>query len=179
VTFYDEYRDRLVPWSDVQYAMPRLHESCRWRERPAILELGVRSGQSTSAFLGAAELSGGHVWSVDCNVPDVPAHWLGSDLWTFTQGDDLAVPLPPVAIDVVFIDTTHTFEHTLAELRRFVPLVTPGGTVLLHDTLSVVDDDQRPFPVTTAIATFCAETGRGWTEHGGQYGLGEIARPNG
>lgn len=179
MSFLDEYRERLIPWSDIQYAMPRLHESCRWRQQPAVLELGVRSGQSTSSFLAAAELSAGHVWSVDVNPPDVPPHWLESGLWTFTRGDDMTVPLPPVAVDVLFIDTTHTYEHTLAELRRFVPLVKPGGTVLLHDTYSVVDADPQPFPVTVAIAAFCSETGRGWTEHGGQYGLGEISQPNG
>ena len=51
---------------------------------------------------------------------------------------------------MLFIDTSHAYEHTLAELRKFVPLVAPGGTVLLHDTRLEVPErvgPQPPFPV--------------------------------
>ena len=146
----------------------------------AVLELGVRSGNSTSAFLAAAEANDGHVWSADTERPDVPASWHDSGLWTFIQGDDLTLKPPAEAFDIVFIDTSHHYEHTLAELRRYVPLVAKGGTVLLHDTLLAhVDYEPKPFPVTLALAAFCTETGRGWTEHGGRTGFGEISRPNG
>jgi cephalosporin hydroxylase len=85
----------------------------------------------------------------------------------------------------VFIDTSHAYEHTLAELRRFVPLVAGGGTVLLHDTRyeptpwEVGNVPQPHFPVARALDTFCGETGRSWTDHDAQFGLGEIAQPNG
>ena len=77
----------------------------------------------------------------------MPAHWAGSDLWSFVQGDDLTLELPVTEFDVLFIDTSHFYAHTLTELRRFVPLVKPGGTVLLHDTLLAhVDSEDLPFP---------------------------------
>lgn len=182
MSFLEEYRERVAAWSDVQYCMPRMLEVALRYPEGSILELGVRSGNSTSAFLAAAEKTGGHVWSMDTGVPDVPAHWHDSGLWTFIQGDDTAddVPLDPFMYDVLFIDTSHHYAHTLTELRRFVPIVKPGGTVLLHDTLLAhVDGENLPFPVTLALATFCGETGRGWTEHGGPTGFAEISRPNG
>jgi predicted O-methyltransferase YrrM len=180
VSLEDEYHDRLDALSDVQYCMPHMLATASRYRQVRVLELGVRSGNSTSAFLLAAERTGGHVWSVDTMVPEVPPHWADSGLWTFICGDDLAVPLPGGGFDVVFIDTSHTFSHTLAELRRFVPLVNAGGTVLLHDTLlEHVDGEQVRFPVAHALGEFCRETGREWHEHGGQYGFGELARPNG
>ncbi len=127
MSFEDEYHQRLLPWSDVQYCLPRMHDTAAAYPGVAILELGVRQGYSTSAFLAAAEKAQGHLWSIDVNDPEVPAHWLDSDLWTFIKGDDVVVPFWVPAIDVLFVDTIHTYEHTLAELNRFVPMVKPGG----------------------------------------------------
>jgi predicted O-methyltransferase YrrM len=180
VSFLDEYYDRLDAPSDVQYCMPKMFATAGRYPDARVLELGVRSGNSTSAFLAAAECYGGHVWSVDTMEPAVPFHWHESGLWTLICGDDLVVPLPDGGFDVIYIDTAHTYEHTLAELRRFVPLVKIRGTVLLHDTLlEHVDGDPQPFPVAHALGEFCRETGREWKEHGGMYGFGELARPNG
>lgn len=182
MSFLEEYEERLAQWSDVQYCMPRMRDTALRYPQVTVLELGVRSGNSTSAFLSAAEENGGHVWSMDTEPPGVPARWHDSHLWTFIQGDDMAgdVPSSPFMYDIVFIDTSHHYEHTLAELRKYVPLVKPGGTVLLHDTLLAhVDYEPRPYPVTLALAAFSDETGRGWTEHGGRTGFAEIERPNG
>ena len=179
MSFADEFHERLDVWSDVQYCMPLMVQTGLRYQQVRILELGVRSGNSTSAWLLAAQQTGGHVWSVDTMAPEVPAHWADSGLWTFICGDDLAIPLPDGGFDVVFIDTSHSYAHTLAELRRFVPLVNPGGTVLAHDTLlERVDGEAQPFPVAHALGTYCREAGLSWTEHGGQYGLGEL-RPGG
>ena len=171
MTFHDEYQARLAVWSDVQYCMPRMHDAARSYPEVKVLELGVREGYSTSAFLAAAESAAGHVWSVDIDEPRVPAHWSASGLWTFTRADDLTLTWPAGMFDVLFIDTSHSYEHTLAELCRFVPVVRPGGTVFLHDTIW---GDRG---VAGALHVFCAETGLSWTEHGGQYGLGEIRIP--
>ena len=149
-----------------------------------MLELGVRTGNSTVAVLAAAEEADGHVWSADLEPPHAPDdQWVHSGRWTFLQGDDLEVtpeesPGVPLRPDVLFIDTAHTFDHTLAELRRFVPSVAEGGVVLMHDTL--LTWDHREYQVPQALDTFCAETGRSWTELSeGRYGLGQILKPNG
>ncbi len=146
MSFEDEYHQRLLPWSDVQYCLPRMHDTAAAYPGVAILELGVRQGYSTSAFLAAAEKAQGHLWSIDVNDPEVPAHWLDSALWTFIKGDDVVVPFWVPAIDVLFVDTIHTYAHTLAELNRFVPMVKPGGTVLLHDTVYSMEGEEG-YPV--------------------------------
>jgi hypothetical protein len=68
-SFAAEYEQRCREWSDIVDHLPRLYdEVTRYRE-PQIIELGVRSGNSTAAFLAAVEKVGGHLWSVDPMVP--------------------------------------------------------------------------------------------------------------
>lgn len=177
LSFEEDYQSRLLKWSDIVYALPRFYDTVLRYPQAAVLELGPRGGESTTAFLAAAEKTGGHVWSVDLTGAGVPAHWRQSPVWTFIEGDDMQVELPDRKFDVMLIDSSHRYEHTLAELRRFVPLMNPGATVFMHDTLLENFDGDAEFPVARALNQFCAETGLSWTEHGGQYGLGQIDIP--
>ena len=185
-TLMDDYRQRAEPWSDIQDCLERLYDAAVSYPQVSILELGVRWGTSTSMFLAAAEQAGGHLWSVDLAMtPElemVAGRWHATRRWTLTLGDDMAIDPPISACDVLFIDTSHAYEHTLAELRKYVPLVKPGGVVYLHDTKLEAPEaagPQPPFPVARALDAFCAETGRHWMELGAQYGLGKIVAPNG
>jgi len=185
VSYVQEYeRRRTGPWTDIQDHLPFLYDTVRAYECPDVVELGVRSGESTSAFLAALEtLASGHLDSVDIDQPQVPQEWFANPQWTFHQGNDLDLQavLPP-QFDVLFIDTSHTFEQTLAELRAFVPRVAPGGIVLLHDTqwLSPAVSLSAPGgPVTEALDAYCAETGMNWENRlsePGFYGLGVLKK---
>jgi len=173
----DGYAKRLAgPWSDAQEQMPLLRDAARRYTRPVVAELGTRTGESTSALLAGAAASGGHVWSVDCGPVTVPDWWQDTGLWSFLAADDMsdeAAKWLPEELDVLFIDTSHLYDHTLAELRKYVPRVRPGGLVLCHDT-----DISREFmigygelaaaggpewPVAEALGAYCAETGLSWT----------------
>lgn len=104
-----------------------------------ILELGTRTGESTVALLEAAKKIGGNVTSIDIDSCLDAKKLVTSvhleDCWNFIQGDDLAVKWDG-EIDHLFIDTSHTYEQTIAELTKFVPFVKPGGIVTLHDIIS-------------------------------------------
>lgn len=180
MTIQEDYQARLAVWSDVQDCLERLHDAAAAVPGVWVLELGVRSGNSTAAFLAGAEKSGGHVWSADIMPPDVPPRWEESGLWTFILGDDMTANVPQNEYDVLFVDSSHRCSHTLEELRRFVPMVTAGGRVLAHDTrLEHVDGEPQVFPVRAALDAYCAETGLSWADHDAQYGLGEIVIPGG
>lgn len=172
-----EYQTRLAgPWSDIKDQLPLLFErACRY-PRVRVTEFGVRTGESTSAFLAAAEATGGHVSSFDIDVPKVPDWWHELPLWTFTQAASYnrAVTFP--ACDVLFIDTSHAYDETIYELRHLVPLVAPGGLVLCHDT-KLASPPFEPYAVARALGTYRTETGLEWVELGGRYGLGEITIP--
>lgn len=166
--------------SDIVDHLPRLHAEASGGDA-FVIELGVRTGVSTIAFLHAVELHGGHVWSVDINPPP-PHEWTGHEQWTFMLGDDLELAEQlPDNVDVVFIDTSHTYDQTCAELEMYVEKVRPGGVVLLHDVelkhpeLSPITDP--PFPVRAAVDEYCAANGLTVEIVSGCYGLGVIRIP--
>lgn len=170
----NEYQDRCAQDSDMQPYMPILFATVLRYPNARVTELGTQGGNSTTALLAAAELVEGFVWSVDINEVTAPAWFKDTGLWEFTHAGDMDPAVTPRPCDVLFIDTSHEYEHTLRELRKFVPSVKPGGTVLLHDTLQYWGPDA----VWKALNDYCAESGIRWREIGfGKQGLGEIQIP--
>lgn len=171
-----EYRARVAMWSDIQQHLPRLHAEASIPDAQ-IIDLGVRAGNSTAAFLAAVEKHGGHVYSVDVNTPPSPFH--GHPQWTFIAGDDLIVADQlPDQVDIVFIDTSHDYVQTCAELEVYVPKVRAGGVVLLHDT-ELEHPDASPvsdpsFPVRVAVDEYCTDNGLTAEFVTGCNGLGVI-----
>ena len=187
-SLYQAYLDRLTRWSDIVEYLPLLYGFARSCPEARVLELGSRKGNSTLALLAGAEESGGHVWS--CDVDDVAADpggmapWASCGRWTFTRGDDMdpsVQSLLPAQCDVLFVDTSHEYGHTVREIGAYMPRVAPGGVALFHDTKFLPGcpgdawDGTLP-PVGRALDEWCARTGRKWTDLPGQYGLG-IVRP--
>lgn len=181
----DAYDDRLRRWSDIQEYMPFLREQAASRENAVILELGSRRANSTFAFLSGAEESDSYVWSSDIDnilkYPDGIGPWRNHPRWTFVCGDDMnpeVQEILPKEVDILFIDTSHEYEHTLNECRAYVPRVKPGGIALFHDTHLMGWPGYEWYgeksPVWTALDDYCAEAGITWEDKEGTYGLGII-----
>jgi predicted O-methyltransferase YrrM len=173
------FDELLAVDSDIKDHLPRLAQI--GRESESIIELGVREGYSTRAFLhGLSERGHGHLWSVD-----VESLFITTSLqWAFLLGDDcdpLIYNSLPSEVDAVFIDTDHAYDHTLRELELYVPKVRKGGVVLLHDTEN--EDPalrgehigmQPPFPVAAAIEDYCNEHRLPWRNDPACWGMGTI-----
>lgn len=180
---YGEYeRRRSIP-SDIGDHLPELYHWARGWPSGHIVELGTRTGNSTSALLAGAEASRrGHVWSVDIDDAQVPAGWRDSPYWTFIQGDALTPGVMdrcPAGIDVLFIDLDpHSFEQTLAVLMMWAPRVRPGGVILAHDTewpeINCVRPGAAESEVGRALDAFCAMRGHAWDNRHGCNGLGVL-----
>jgi predicted O-methyltransferase YrrM len=110
----------------------------------SILELGVRGGESTVALLQAAKEIGGSVTSIDwywdgCPTAKKRVKEYGFEpYWKFILTDDRTIDWNQ-PINLLFIDTSHEYEHTLMELRKFEPFVVPRGIIILHDTITCLD----------------------------------------
>lgn len=186
-----EYRASLHgPQSDIRGHLKTLHQAAASRPRVAVIELGVRSGQSTRALLAGAIRAGGQVWSCDIARPRVPQVLWSCEQWHFLQADDLgsdALGYLPRQCDVLFLDAhSDTWTpvrirwHLMAELRAYAPRVRPGGVILAHDTQWQPPDTDLGEPaggVARALDDWCAEAGLSWENHPGYYGLGEIRIP--
>lgn len=182
--------------SDINEHLPTFVEAVEELDATKVIELGVRYGVSTIAWLYALE-NRGHLWACDCSFP-VPAP--GSPVnnldpqgplgvrphWNFilgnSQSDVLRFMLPD-NVDIVFIDTNHVYEETLLELEMYYPKVRPGGRIFLHDTAIEVTGNattpQPPFPVKTAITEFCVKHELMWSDAPYCSGLGTIYIPEG
>lgn len=175
----DRYRDACATPSDIYEHLPTFVSLVEDLKAKTVIELGTRGGVSTVAWLYGLEKTDGHLWSVDVD----PAPELQHPRWTFIQGDDLSVDTInrlPEEVDIVFIDTSHEYQQTVAELNVYRWMVRPGGKIVLHDTelahpLGV--PVQPRFPVKTAVEEFCFEEGLSWTNTPGCFGLGVIDIP--
>jgi hypothetical protein len=127
--------------TDISDHLPTLFtESLSLRPR-LIVELGVRGGESTFVFQRVARLSGARCVSVD--VED-SSHLGQSSQLLFVQRDDIefATKFPewcrqnalPTEIDILFIDTSHFFEHTVQEIEHWFPFLAPRAKAIFHDT---------------------------------------------
>jgi len=129
---------RMVVPTDIHEHLATLYLLTVELQLKNILELGTRTGESTIAFLQAAKEIGGTVTSVDIDpCPDAKKLVEKNNLdekWKFIQMDDLDLTWNQ-PIDHLFIDTAHTYEHTLKELKKFEPMVRQGGIISLHDII--------------------------------------------
>jgi predicted O-methyltransferase YrrM len=121
------------------------------REARTIVEWGVRHGVSTWALLDGLP-EDGRLFSVDIVERAVPLRVANDPRWTFILGNDTDPalrPLLPEQADIVFIDTSHTYEQTVAEL----------AAALDYNPSRIVMHDYVMEPVARAASEFCAREG--------------------
>lgn len=198
----DQYHRLLTNHSDIVDHLPTFVQQIKDLNATKVIELGVRFGVSTIAFLHGLEATNGHLWSVDGDIPfsdweddtDLLGQYLdGSsstlDNWTFIHmwdTDPTLLELLPHDVDILFIDTSHIYAETLRELTTFTSFVRPGGLILLHDTeVDPIEGenvegpvkpegDQPHFPVFIAISEFCEHNALMWKNDHRCNGLGTI-----
>lgn len=165
VVLLDQFLDARQRDSDIAEHLDYLFHLVGDIGATNVLELGTRTGESTSAWLAALDVvHGGHLTTVDL-LPR-PDLLTGSVDWDHYQADDLnpwfiALAAHRPRFDVVFIDTSHEYWRTRAELAVFAPLVSPGGVVVLHDTFLEYADgyaDRTRYPVLMAVGEWLLET---------------------
>jgi len=106
-----------------------------------IVELGVEKGKTTFVFERVARLCDAVVLSVDVDDCSNVSNY---NKWIFVQRNDIdfADEFPSLCmknsikpkIDILFIDTSHLFEHTLEEIKVYFPFLSKKSKVFLHDT---------------------------------------------
>lgn len=139
-----------------------------------VVELGTRAGWSTRSLLAAVNDAGGHLYSID--TVDCGGILKNEPYWTFILGNSLEVARTwDKKVDHLFIDTVHTFDHTLAELRSWYHFIKENGIITLHDTEL---EKYYDFGVKRAVLEFLKEHPELSFENDttGEYGLGILRR---
>lgn len=137
--------------TDIHQHLVTLHNLVTSIAAKTVIELGVNTGESTVAFLEAVEATQGELYSVDIQLLPATKAMLESygitKRWKFTLQDDIEYaktwPADKKA-DLIFIDTSHTFDHTTKEIATYEPILRPGGIMVFHDTVSFHEGVQKP-----------------------------------
>lgn len=106
-----------------------------------IVETGVYQGLSTCFLASALESNGfedARIYAVDpWNTPHL---WENSPLEKYVQflamtSQDAEPLISKLTIDLLAIDSIHTYGQSSWELRNFEPHVREGGFIIMHDSL--------------------------------------------
>lgn len=140
-------RARTRRRSDISDHLPLLYRETIARRPKLMVELGTRGGESTLVLLTAAKAVDAPMVSIDIDDVGATVKQKEPDLtarWRFVQADDVgfAAQFPawcaqhglPDAIDLLFIDTSHLYQHTVGEIAAWFPRLAPSATVMFHDT---------------------------------------------
>lgn len=153
-TLEDAYKAVCETPSDVNEHLPTLVEICARLDAKRVIELGVRGGTSTIAWLYGVCETEGELWSVDVSQPPPIKH----SRWHFVRGEDtdpFVLSQLPEEVDAVFVDTDHRYDLTREEIQLYAPRVRSGGCMIFHDTAEESFEhhtaEQPPFPVRTAV----------------------------
>lgn len=138
---FDDVRRFALTRTDISDHLPRLFVEALRYEPKLIVELGVRGGASTFALERVARLTGAELVSVD--IDECSSSSTYPD-WHFVQADDIEFAGRFAAwcrergiapeIDVLFIDTSHLYEHTVDEIAHWFPHLAERAVVFFHDT---------------------------------------------
>jgi cephalosporin hydroxylase len=130
-----------------------------WRTQPdVIIETGIARGGSVVFFASLLAIIGkGKVIGVDIDIrphnrDTIEKHPQSSRI-TLIQGSSVApetlnrvrAEIPADATVMVVLDSDHSRDHVLAELRAYAPLVSLGHYLICADTvLGLITSDQTP-----------------------------------
>lgn len=151
MTLRENFNDIKTMNEDMPHYYELFFNEITKQNADVVVELGVRSGISTMAFMYAVECTGGFLYSYDKDIIESadPHHLciyerLGKDveylyrrIWRFKLGNSLVVheDFRDNECDVVFIDTDHNKEQIYNELSLWYPKLQHTGCFLMHDVI--------------------------------------------
>ncbi len=122
------------------HLVPLFNESLNMKPK-LIVELGVRGGESTFVLERVAKLCCSTLLSVDIEDCSGLSSYEKS---FFVQEDDIAFARKfnnwcadhgvESKIDILFIDTSHLYEHTVLEIESWFPFLSKKSKVFFHDS---------------------------------------------
>ncbi len=127
--------------SDISQHLPAIFCHAVFNEPKVIIEAGIRGGASTVPLYKALQLTEGKLVGIDKDRQSGNVYTeLNDPRISFRHMNDLifckfsSKVLGGKKMDVVFIDTSHEYEHTKQEIQAFVPLLSKNGMLIFHDS---------------------------------------------
>lgn len=139
----DLYRRRLdganVQYPDIHEHLPTLRAYAE--EVGHIVEIGTRTGNSTTGFLMGLSKNGGEMHSYDIDKQNFTPPEIPNVSWFFHQQNTHAEDCQIPKTDLLFIDGDHAYESVMKDLR-FAPQA--RKFIIMHDTSQEWAKDNQP-----------------------------------
>lgn len=139
-----------------------LTQEILWETKPEfVIEAGIAWGGSLAMYAAFQELQGfGRVIGIDVTIPEhnqeaimsIPV----SNRITLIEGSssdpevfrEVAEQIPANSNILLVLDSNHTHEHVLAELKLWSPLLQRGNYIIISDTIveGIPEQTHRPRP---------------------------------
>ena len=135
-----EERSKTI--SDINEHLVEIYDETIKMKPRIILELGVSNTfNSTVALVEVGKDVGAEVISIDIGDCREALGTINYNKWHFYKTDDtneeiMSQILKDKKVDVLFIDTSHGYEHTLKELEIYNKYLNKKYLIILHDTNS-------------------------------------------
>lgn len=139
------------------------------------VELGTGPGEGTRAFIDCAEETDGHVWSIDKDATVGREGLEDHRRVTFLTGDTVRAAVAwTTPVDVVYVDSDHSYAHALIELC--VWSVHGPRVIFADDTLN--ENGTHGAPIE-AVHDFCEKLGWRYVNVPVHSGLAILLPPHG
>lgn len=139
-------KEPKFPRHEISDYLHQLYFDALIAEPKLIVELGTNHGLSTRVLLAAAENIGATLLSIDindCSGIDINEKY--KKKWCFEQCDDVYFAQHKFdhwksdkgidgKVDLLFIDSSHMYDHTVREIKAWFPKLSDRATVIFHDT---------------------------------------------
>jgi predicted O-methyltransferase YrrM len=144
-----------------------------YRKPTVVVELGCFVGWASAHLAMALQANGhGKLYCVDCDKKNLDATLtnlkrLGLDRVATTllgkSTDATLIASLPNKIDILFIDTSHTYRDTLGEISLYSSRIGDRGCMVLHDSISFAGVRRAIAEMSGKfrILTFATESGNG------------------
>lgn len=142
-----EWRQEKPLWySPVEREVGHLYRSLTAMLRPkAVLETGTNAGYSACCIARGLQDAGGEGRLVTLDLKETPQLFRGTEiehLIAFVRCNSLEVDIRTLLeaaggvrrFDMLVLDSDHRYGTLIGEINRFAPLLTVGGTMVMHDT---------------------------------------------
>lgn len=145
ISALDTYKELLIysnqKDTDISSHLPTLFCHTMLQNPKIIVEAGVRGGESTKPLHKAAQLCDACLIGLDNEPLWAQSSYNTMDNAFCLEMNDLDFnnyynnsSFKDQKIDLIFIDTSHEYEHTLQEIKVFAPLLANDGTLAFHDS---------------------------------------------
>lgn len=169
--------DRTIPrvalqQKNIEHCQLLLNRRALLQHLPAggvCAEIGVDQGDFTAEIIGASQPKSLHLidmWGTrrysqrkfECVTKRFEDQITDGSVIVHRQSSlDAATEFDNKVFDWVYIDTTHAYELTAAELRAYAPKVKPGGFIVGHDYVMGNWSKVLRYGVVEAVHEFCVE----------------------